>query len=503
VINVESIAKIRHRYYVKGEKISRIARSLNIARNTVKRVLRSEEPTKTYKRVKEVENKLSPYVEELNRLLEDNAKEPVKGRYTAKRIYQVLKEHGYEGAYDSVQRFVKTWRKNNGSFKAKGYVPLYFAPGEAYQFDWSTESVTIGDVAQTIHVAHIRLCYSRFFLVVAYQKESQEMLFDAHVKAFQFFNVNPTRGIYDNLKTGIDTIFTGKERRFNRRFLMMLSHYLIDPTACTPCAGWEKGQVENQVGNIREWLFMPKLSFNTLNELNEWLKESCLKLAQARKHPEQKERTIFDVFTNDEQRALRSLAPKFDGYIEREVAVSSTCLVRFDHNRYSVDCRYAKQTVSLRYYADRIEIFADNENIGTHARNFDKNKTIYDPWHYVPLLERKPGALRNGAPFKDWELPDSLQKVRVHLMARLGGDGEFVDILQAIQVDGLEAVVVASELALSEEAISADYILNALSRLRPTPTPIVISTTDQLQLANEPISNCQRYNSLLSCEVSQ
>jgi transposase len=499
---MESIAKIRHRYHVKGQKISKIARDLNIARNTVKKILRSNEPEINYTRENNPAPQLGPYVDELKTLLEANEKAPGKEKYTAQRLFEVLTQRGYQGAYDSVQRFVKTWNERGGSLRVSAYIPLYYAPGEAYQFDWSTESAEIAGVTQTIHLAHIRLCFSRLFYLRAYPRETQEMLFDAHGQAFQFFGGNPTRGIYDNLKTGIDAIFTGKERRFNRRFLMMLSHYLIDPTACTPGAGWEKGQVENQVGNTREWLFVPKPSFKTFDELNGWLVERCLQIANTRKHPEQTERTLREVFETQEKNVLQPFATYFDGFVEREVPVSSTCLVRFDHNCYSVDCRYAKRTVSLRTYANRVVAVADGEIIGDHQRDFGKKQVVYNPWHYVPLLERKPGALRNGAPFKDWDLPDALQKVRLHLMKRLGGDRECVQILKAIQTDGLEAVTVACELALEEKAISADYILNVLSRLRPTPS-VTIATPEQLRLTHEPVANCERYNHLLSSIASE
>jgi transposase len=138
---------------------------------------------------------------------------------------------------------------------SSAFIPKYFAPGEAYQFDWSHEHVELGGVEQVVKVAHVRLCHSRAFLLIAYPRESQEMVFDAHAQAFAFLGGVPRRGIYDNLKPAVDAIFVGRERRYNRRFLVMCNRYLIEPTACTLAAGWEKGQVENQVGNVREWVF--------------------------------------------------------------------------------------------------------------------------------------------------------------------------------------------------------------------------------------------------------
>ena len=150
-------------------------------------------------------------------------------------------------------------------------MPLSFAPGEAYQFDWSHEIVVMDGVTVTVKVAHVRLCHSRMLFVRAYPRETQEMVFDAHERAFAFFKGACARGIYDNMKTAVETIFVGKDRQYNRRFLQMCSHHLVEPVACTPASGWEKGQVENQVGLVRERFFTPRLRFKTYDELNAWL----------------------------------------------------------------------------------------------------------------------------------------------------------------------------------------------------------------------------------------
>jgi len=147
-----------------------------------------------------------------------------------------------------VRRYARKWRDEQGALTAAAYVPLSFDPGEAYQFDWSHEIVLLDGVTTIVKVAHMRLCHSRMIFVRAYPRETQEMVFDAHERAFSFFKGACTRGIYDNMKTAVETIFVGKERKFNRRFAQMCSHYLVEPVACTPASGWEKGQVENQVG---------------------------------------------------------------------------------------------------------------------------------------------------------------------------------------------------------------------------------------------------------------
>jgi transposase len=210
---------------------------------------------------------------------------PKAQRRTARRLFEGLQAEGYRGAYDSVQRFVQRWKAaKSGPALTQAFVPLAFAPGEVCQFDWSHEHVEVGGVMQTVKVAHFRLTFSRQMFVAAYPRETQEMVFDAHNRAFAFFGGVPQRMVYDNLKAVVETIFTGKERLFNRRFMVLANHYLFEPAACTPASGWEKGQVENQVGNILEWLFTPLARFASFEALNAWLATRCQELA-ARKHP--------------------------------------------------------------------------------------------------------------------------------------------------------------------------------------------------------------------------
>lgn len=493
---VETIAKVRLRYHVKKQAIKQIARELSLSRNTVRKIIREDKTANEYLRKIQIAPKLEDYKEQLEIWLKEDEPLPRSQRCSAQRLHERLQSVGYTGAYDSVQRFVKEWQLQDGKISS-AFVPLYFAPAEAYQFDWSQETVELAGVVQTVKAAHFRLCYSRLSFVIVYPRETQEMLFDAHAQAFAFFGGRPFRGIYDNMKTAVDSVFTGKERKFNQRFIQMMSHYLVEPTACTPSAGWEKGQIENQVGNMREWLFVPRLKFADMEALNAYLLVRCLEIANQRKHPEKKDISIMQVFELEERTVLRALVPVFDGYLQRCCKVSSTCLVSFDRNRYSVDCRYAHQTVSLRSYARKVVITAKNQIIGEHVRAFGRDKTTFNPWHYVPLLERKPGALRNGAPFQDWILPDALQKMRETLLKKRGGDKQCVAVLLAISQHGLEAVNVACELALTEKVISADYILNVLGRLHPTPSPALISTPEHLMLKQEPISDCSRYDALL------
>jgi transposase len=494
---VETIGKIRRWHRVDKLSISAIARRLSASRNTVAKYLESGVTRPKYKTRPKRAPVLGGWVAKLEAMLRADAPRSRKEQRTAKRLHDALLQEGFSGSYPTVQRFVKAWHEQRRQGVGTVFIPQSFAPGEAYQFDWSYETVDLGGRATLVKVAHLRLCHSRVFLAVAYLREAQEMVFDAHWRAFRLWGGSCRRGIYDNLKAAVELIFVGKARQFNRKFLQMASHYLIEPVACTPGAGWEKGQIENQVGHVRENIFTPRLRCADLAELNVLLERRCLQLARTIAHPEQRELTRWQVFEASERAVLVPLATPFEGCAEREVRVSSTALVHVDRNRYSVDCHYAGKTVSLRVGAERIVMVAEGKIVGEHVRSFERERTFFDPWHYVAALEKKPGALRNGAPFKDWALPPALQQMRERLCAKVGGDRQFVTILAAIAEDGIEAVSVACELALEANAISDSYVLNALNRFKPQPAVQIIAAPQRLQLKEEPQANVARYDRLL------
>ncbi|XDA98455.1 IS21 family transposase [Sulfitobacter sp. LCG007] len=492
---VETIAKIRRAYFQDKKPIKQICRELRVSRNTVRRVIRSGATEFSYERSVQPQPKIGPWKDELDRMLAENARKPKRDRLTRIRIFEELQALGYEGGYDAVRRYASSWTKTEREASAAAYVPLSFDPGEAYQFDWSHEVVLIDGVTTTVKVAHVRLCYSRMLFVRAYPRESQEMVFDAHDKAFAFFGGACARGIYDNMKTAVDTIFVGRDRAYNRRFQQMCGHYLVDPVACTPASGWEKGQVENQVGVVRRRFFVPRPRFKSYAELNAWLEDRCVAWAKSHPHPEMRDRTTWEVF-EEERPCLVPYAGRFDGFHAVPASVSKTCLVRFDNNRYSVDARAVGRAVEVRAYAERIEIWQDGKIVGEHARAFGRGKDIFDPLHYVPVLARKPGALRNGAPFKDWELPAAMRRVQRKLGRVPNGDRQMVEILSAILTDGLDAVDAACAEALSEGVHSSAVVLNILARRREPAPPLTIATPDALRLSCEPVADCRRYDSL-------
>ena len=248
---------------------------------------------------------------------------------------------------------------------------------------------------------------------------------------------------------------------------------------------------------MRERFFTPRLRFKSYDELNAWLLDKCLAWAKAHAHPERPERTIWEVF-EEERPKLIPYRGRFDGFHALPASVSKTCLVRFDNNRYSVSASAVGRPVDIHAYADRIVIRQDGRIVAEHRRNFGRGETVYDPWHYVPVLARKPGALRNGAPFKDWVLPAALDRVRHKLVGSNDGDRQMVKLLAAVLSDGLPAVEAACHQALSEGVHSADVVINILARQRDPGPAATIMTPDALQLRHAPVADCARYDQLRS-----
>lgn len=494
---METIRKIRCAYQRDGKSIRQIAREMHLSRNTVKKVLRGEATEFTYARTTQPLPKLGPYEQSLLARLAEDANLPRRQQRSARLLFEQLQREGFEGSYDSVRRYLTKWRKRTQGLSVPAFIPQRFSPGEAFQFDWSHEIVEIGGRAVKVKVAHFRLCYSRMPFCIAYLRESLEMLLDAHVQAFAFFGGVARRGIYDNLKTVVTKVLLGKERTFNRRFQQLACHYLFEPVACTPAAGWEKGQVENQVQFLRHRLFVPRMRCSDLAQLNTQLQDRCRRLAAGHAHPEFPERTVAQVFLEEQPHLLQVNVP-FAAYKEQPVRVSTTALVAYDTNRYSVEADMVGRTVLLRAFADRIVVVEAGEVIGQHPRLFARHQVAYDPWHYVGVLQRKPGALRNGAPFQDWQLPTPLLAMRQALSSRADGDRQFVSILGAVLTYGLEAVSTACAQALQMGAASRDVVLNLLGRLQDSPDATGGEAWAHLPaLSVPPVADCTRYDALL------
>jgi transposase len=409
VIDVSMLSLIRRLHLREGVSLREISRRTGLSRNTIKKYLASNVVEPRYAS-RPTRSKLAPYAEQLTVRLKSAAKASRKQRKSIKQIWRELAGLGYTGSYDRVIAFAKRWRTQQiETAKTSGrdtFVPLTFAPGEAFQFDWSEDWAVIAGERTKLQIAHFKLCHSRAFMVRAYRLQTHEMLFDAHQHGFALLGGIARRGIYDNMKTAVDKVGVGKARDINARFAAMVSHYLFQAEFCNPASGWEKGRVEKSVQDVRHriWHQLDEApaagglrstanvtvfpAFDSLAALNDWLSQRCRNLWDQIAHPEQPDRTIGDVW-RDEKPALMTLPPPFDGYVEHVKRVSPTCLIHRERNRYSVPASFANRPVSVRLYAERIVVVAEGQVIAEHARVINRDHrmvhTVYDWRHYLAV----------------------------------------------------------------------------------------------------------------------
>jgi transposase len=496
------LSVIRRWHFREHLSIREIGRRTGLSRNTIRKYLRSDGVEPQFK-VPDRASRLDPFADRLSAWLKTEANKSRKQKQTLKQLHANLVSLGFEGSYNRVAAFAREWkadrhREMNTSGRGT-FVPLTFAPGEAFQFDWSEDWAIIGNERTKLQVAHTKLSYSRAFIVRAYPLQTHEMLFDAHNHAFRVLGGIPRRGIYDNMKTAVDKVGRGKERDVNARFLAMASHYLFELEFCNPASGWEKGQVEKNVQDTRHRLWQPMPRFPSLEALNDWLESRCQEFWAQTAHGKMGG-TIADLWA-EEAKALMPAPRPFDGFVEYTKRVTPTCLVHLERNRYSVPASFANRPVSLRVYPDRVVVAAEGLIICEHRRIIDRShdqpgRTVYDWRHYLAVVQRKPGALRNGAPFA--ELPEAFRTLQQHLLKKPGGDREMVEILALVLQHDENAVLLAVEMALTAGVPTKTHVLNLLHRLvdGKAITPPTIDAPQALTLTNEPKANVERYDGL-------
>ena len=451
---VELYVRVRRACMVEGMSTREAARVFGLHRDTVRKMLEYSVPPGYRRQSPPRRPKLDPYHGVIDRILEEDRSLPRKQRHTAKRIYDRLRaEHGFTGKYTIVKDYVRERRRRTREM----YVPLSHPAGDA-QCDFGQAKAVIGGVEQTVHYFVLDLPHSDACFVKAYPAETTEAFCDGHVSAFSFLGGVPRSILYDNTRVAVARILGDGRRQRTRVFSELVSHYLFEDRFGRPGKGNDKGKVEGLVGYARRNFLVPVPSFPSFDALNAHLEERCLERMgrQLRGHRE----TIGQRMERDLEALLAFPAVPYDASDKHVSRVSSLSLVRYRTNDYSVPVAYGHMEVVVRGYVGDVVISCGTEVIARHPRSYERDDFVFDPIHYLPLLERKTGALDQAAPLAGWELPEEFGMLRRLLESRMGrrGKREFVQVLRLVENFRKEEVCEAVRDALRLGAISFDAV---------------------------------------------
>jgi len=462
---VDKIKEIRTLAITQGLSIREVSRRLNLSRNTVRKILRSDAVKQTYQRTISNVPVTGPILVKVEEWLKEDLTQRRKFRRTAWRIYEILRdEHRYTGSYESIERCVREIRDRLNKGIKEAYIPLSYHPADAFQFDWGEMPAYIDGKLVVARVGVVQLCYSRFFYPRAYPCQKQELFFDIHSRAFEFFGGVCKRGIYDNLKSAVKKLLKGHHRNLQERFVMFCSRYLYEPEFCNPASGNEKGRVENNMKVIERNFFTPTPHAKTLDELNERLLSFAISFCRSREHPEFAGKTRYQAYEEEKNLLIQLPGYRFECCRPALVVVSPYSTVFFDNNRYSVPAEHVGESVLVKGYADEVVISMGGAEIARHRRVYGRKQQILDPYHYLGILYKKPRALKDGLPFKNWQLPEAFLQYRKLLNEKYPDDGDvyFARTLILLRDWPIKEVADAVSNAVTRGILGDSYILAML-----------------------------------------
>ena len=433
---VELYAKVRRAVMVDGKSEREVARFFGLHRQSVKKMCAYSSPP-GYRRPKSVVSpKLAPFVSIIDSILAADRTVHRKQRHTAIRILERLQEeHGFRGGHTIVREYVNDVALS----RQEMFVPLAHQPGHA-QVDFGEADGYIGGKKIRYHYFCLDLQHSDAIFVKAYPAEVTEAFLDGHLAAFAFLGGVPQSILYDNTKIAVAQILGNGQRRRTRAFAELQSHYLFEDKFGRPAKGNDKGKVEGLVGYSRRHFMLPLIIAADFDALNAKLLDGCRKRQQARLRG--KSETIAERLVRDRQALMPLPDVGYDPCHKVATRVSSLSLVRYRTNDYSVPIRYGHREVLVKGYVERVEISHQGEIIAVHRRSYSREDFIYDPLHYLALIEHKPRALDQAAPLQDWDLPAEFDRCRRLLDARLGQRGrkEYIQALRLLETFRLAQV---------------------------------------------------------------
>jgi transposase len=494
MFKVELYGRVRRAVLVDGLSQRAVAREFGISRKSVRKMVAFSVPP-GYRREQPVARpKLDAFVGVIDAMLEEDKTRPAKQRHTAKRVWERLKEeHQFTGGYTIVKDYLRGEQIRGREM----FVPLTHPAGEA-QADFGEALAVIGGVECKAHYLAMDLPHSDDCFVVAFPAETTEAFLEGHVRAFAYFGGVPTRILYDNTKIAVAKILGGTDRQRTRAFSELESHYLFADKFGRPAKGNDKGKVEGIVGYARRNFMVPVPRFATWDAFNAHLEAACRKRRE--RTPRGHTETIAERFERDRAALLALPEVAYEACEKISARVSSLALVRYRGNDYSVPTQHGHLQVLVRGYVHEVTIACGSEVIARHPRSYEREAVVYDPLHYLALLEQKTRALDQAAPLQGWQLPACYLQLRRLLEARLKHGGrEYVQVLRLLETFSLVEVTQAIEEALELGTIGFDAVKHLLlCRIDQRPPRLDMENYPHLPLAQVRTTQAADYMSLLA-----
>lgn len=492
---MEIYGRVRRAVRVEGRSQRAVAREFGLSRETVRKMLQYAVPP-GYQRQQPIKRpKLGPWLGVIDAILNDDKQRPPKQRHTSKRIFERLKEeHGFTGGYTIVKDYVRTATLRGQEM----FVPLMHPAGEA-QVDFGEALVVIAGVEQKAHYLVMDLPQSDDCFVAAFPAETTEAFLEGHVRAFAYFGGVPTRILYDNTRIAVAKRLGGEQRQRTRAFSELQSYYLFADKFGRPAKGNDKGKVEGLVGYARRNFMVPIPRVSSWQELNAHLEQQCRKRRERRLRGHSE--TIGERFERDRAALLPLPAAPYEACEKISTRVSSLSLVRYRSNDYSVPTQYGHRQVWVKGYVHEVVIASGSEVIARHERSYEREVVVFDPLHYLALLEQKTRALDQAAPLAGWRLPESFVQLRRLLEARLRkhGSREYVQVLRLLETFNIVEVTLAIEDALQLGTISFDAVRHLLlCRIERRPPRLDMENYPHLPLAQVRTTQAADYMTLLA-----
>lgn len=500
MVKMDQKAEIRHAVLVEGKSQRQVARETGRSRNTIRRMLLDSQVPKYERKAPRRKPVLGPYKQMLEAWVKEDQKKPKKQRRTTVRMYDLLKtEHGYRGAESTIRAYVGRLRRKAGQ---KVYIPLSYEPGETAQVDFGEAIVTIGGEEVTAHLFVMWLGYSGAPFVQAYPGQTQEVFFAGHVAAFEFFGGVPQEIWYDNLSNAVRKVLKGPKRVEQERFISLRTHYLFRAEFCNVRSGWEKGGVESRVGYVRRNWLIGAGEFESWEALNEYLQERCR---------QEQQRTLRGRSASigqqlvQEQTHFRPLPTQPYACCKTvPVQANNLSLVTFATNRYSVPVANAHESLTLRAYVDHIEISTGTEVIASHARCWQREQDILNPYHYLSLLAQRPRAFRHAQAIREWRerWPEIFDIYLARLQSQYEGAQAtrlFIQILELGQPHPEAVLAEALQQALDRRCFTLAGVQELLRRVTEPAAPLPATLTAFPHLASVQVRppTLQQFNQLL------